>query len=124
MINKQDYLNAVNQNIEMVRGDTLIFNFSLRGLGSSAVYEALTIEFNAAYNIGDAPSIVASNDDDGVTLDEYDSATDTATYTVCIAPEKTKDLDLSRFYYNLQAKDDENTITLMRGRLTLLYEID
>ena len=124
MVNKQDYLNAVEQNIEMVRGDTLAFNFNLSGLGSRADYEALTIEFNAAYGIDDAPSVQATTDDGGVNIEDYDTATDTALFSVNVAPGKTKNLELSRLYYNLQIIGDDNVITLMRGRLNLLYEID
>ena len=32
MLNKQNFLNAINQNIEMVRNDTLAFNFEIQGL--------------------------------------------------------------------------------------------
>ena len=124
MVNKQDYLNAVEQNIEMVRGDTLAFNFNLSGLGSRAEYEALTIEFKAAYGIDDAPSVTATTEEGGVTLEDYNTATDTALFSVNIAPNKTKALELSRLYYNLQIISDDNVITLMRGRLSLVYEID
>ena len=123
MVNKSQFLNAIEQNITMVRGDNLTFNFSLQGLGNQAAYEALTVEFNAAYNITEAPCL-SCDTEDGIELYSYDSSADKAIFTVCVIPEKTKELDLTRYYYNLQIKDTDNVITLMRGRLTLVYEID
>ena len=38
MINKQDYINSINQNIEMVRGDTLEFNFQIVGADSTPTF--------------------------------------------------------------------------------------
>ena len=123
MVNKQDYLNAFEQNIDMVRGDTLVFNFTLKGLGSQSAYEDLEVEFNASDSITNAPSIIADTDD-GISLEEYDVTKDVALFSVSLSPDKTKEMDLMRYYYNLQIKDDDNVVTLMRGRLTLLYEID
>lgn len=122
MINKQDFINAINQNIDMVRGDTLAFNFQLTGLGSQAPYEDLLITFAVAEHYDDEEIIIITNAD-GIDLEEYNTATDTATFSVYIAPNKTKTLDLDRYYYDLQIKDTNNVITLMRGRLTLLWDV-
>lgn len=122
MINKQDYINAVNQNIEMVRGDTLAFNFQLAGLGSRSAYEDLLITFAVAEHYDDE-SIIEVTKDNGIALLEYDENKDTATFSVCVAPLMTKPLDLARYFYDLQIEDDANVITLMRGYLTLLYDV-
>ena len=119
MINKQDFINAIEQNIEMVRGDTMTFNFTLKGLSQSDC-EALEVEFN----VSDTPSngaCITCEIDDGVDLVSYSD--NTALFAVCVSPDKTKDLDLARYYYNLQIKDEDNVLTLMRGRFTLLYDI-
>lgn len=120
MINKQDYINAITQNIEMVRGDTLAFNFQLMGLGSRAAYEALTCTFAVA-EYYDGEKIVECTNADGIELEDYTG--DTATFSVCIAPNKTKELNPARYYYDLQIKDDDNVITLMRGNFTLVFDI-
>ena len=122
MINRQDYINAINQNIDMIRGDTLAFNFQLTGLGSQDAYEDLLITFAVAEHYDDEELIEITNAD-GIDLEEYNAATDTATYSVYIAPNKTKTLDLASYYYDLQIKDDTNVITLMRGRLTLKWDV-
>lgn len=122
MINKQDFINAINQNIDMIRGDTLAFNFQLKGLGSQDAYEDLLITFAVAEHYDDEELIEITNAD-GIDLEEYNIATDTATFSVYIAPNKTKTLDLASYYYDLQIKDDTNVITLMRGRLTLKWDV-
>lgn len=122
MINKQDYINAITQNIEIVRGDTLAFNFQLSGLGSRSAYEALAVTFAVAEHYDDDALIECVNGD-GIGLVGYDTVKDTATFSVFVAPNKTKSLDLTRYYYDLQIKDDTNVVTLMRGYLTLVYDV-
>lgn len=123
MVNKQDFINAINRDIDIVRGDTLAFCFQLSGLGSSSAYEDLAVTFAVAEHYDDAVNVVESTLEDGITLENYDVATDTATYTVVVAPNKTKYLDLARYYYDLQIKDEANVITLMRGYFTLVYDV-
>ena len=120
MINKQQYINAVNQNIDMVRGDNLAFNFQLTGLGSRAAYEALTCTFAVADQY-DADPVVECTNGSGIELEDYTD--DTATFSVFVAPNQTKELDPARYYYDLQIKDDDNVLTLMRGCLTIVYDV-
>lgn len=119
MINKQDFINAITQNIDMVKGDTLAFNFELQGLEGNNP-DAIT--FSCSEHYDDAPLFTADLSD-GITLEEYNDEKDIALYSVKIAPNKTESLNLNRYYYDLELKIDEDVITLMRGRLTLLYEV-
>ena len=122
MVNKQDYINAVDQNIDMVRGDNLAFNFQLSGLGSRSAYEDLVVTFAVAEHYDD-DSIFECVSGNGISIEKYDAEKDTATFSVFVAPNKTKTMDLNRYYYDLQMKDDNNVVTLMRGRLTLVYDV-
>lgn len=122
MVNKQDYINAVNQNIDMVRGDNLAFNFQLSGLRSRSAYDDLIVTFSVAEHYDNA-NIIECTNGDGITLEDYNAEKDTATFSVFVAPSKTKTMDLNRYYYDLQIKDDNNVVTLMRGRLTLVYDV-
>ena len=122
MVNKQDYINAIEQNIDMVRGDNLAFNFQLSGLGSRSAYAALMVTFAVAEHYDDI-SIIECTNGNGIALENYDAVNDTATYSVFVAPNKTKTLDLARYYYDLQIKDNNNVVTLMRGRLALVYDV-
>lgn len=120
MVNKQEYLNAIEQNIEMVRGDTLAFNFQLSGLGSRAAYESLTVTF-AVTNDYDEDALFEITNGTGIELIEY--ADEVATFSVALDPALTAGLDVSRYYYDLQIEDTDNKVTLMRGSFTLLYEV-
>ena len=122
MVNKNDFINAIDKNIDMVRGDILAFSFQLAGLKSRSAYEDLIVTFAVAEHYDDE-SLVEITSGNGIELEDYDTAKDTATFSVSIAPNNTKTLDLNRYYYDLQIKDDNNVITLMRGRLTLLWDV-
>lgn len=119
MVNKQDYLNAINQNIDMVRGDTLAFNFKLQGL-TQAECEALEVTFAITDNYAEGAQATIDTES-GITLESYTDCV--ALFSVCLAPEITAEMDVARYYYDLQIKDTANTITLMRGTLTLLPEV-
>lgn len=122
MINRQDFINAINKNIDMVRGDTLAFGFQLKGLGSITEYTDLEMTFSVAENYN-ANAIIEVTSGDGIELESYNPVKDVATFTVNIAPNMTKTLDIARYYYDLQFTDGTNVVTLMRGRLTLLYDV-
>ena len=119
MLNKQDYINAIYQDIDMVRGDTMTFNFQLQGLDGITPY----IVFTCAETYNDAPIFTADTIGGDISLEAYDEENDVATYTVVIVPNKTKTMDLNRYYYDLQLSTDDDVITLMRGRLTLVYGV-
>jgi len=122
MVNKQDFINAFEQNIDIVRGNSLCFNFQLTGLGSLAAYVAFEVDLNVSENYNDSP-VFGSSLGDGITLENYDTESDTATYSVFVAPSKTKDLELARYYYALNISNSANVVTLMRGRFTLVYNV-
>lgn len=119
MINKQDYINAVNQNIDMVKGDTLAFNFQLQGLGGE---DPDIIILSCAEHYGDIP-LFTVNLNNGIEKVDYNVTKDVATYSVRIAPQKTATLDVNRYYYDMQITINDDVITLMRGRLALLNEV-
>lgn len=119
MLNKQNFLNAINQNIEMVRNDTLAFNFEIQGLQGDLPTDII-------FYCTDNPSntaIFTLDTTSGITLENYDDETDTLTYSCRIAPEITENLDITRYYYDMTLIYDTDRITLMRGRLDLLYNI-
>lgn len=119
MVNKQDFLNAFYQDIDMVKGDTMAFNLQLKGLQEAEP----TIVFSCSESYNDAPIFTVDTEDGGITLESYDSESDTALYAVLVAPDKTEDMALGRYYYDLELTLDDNVVTLMRGRLTLLYGV-
>jgi len=119
MVNKQDYLNSINQNIDMVRGDTLDFNFQLQGLTEEEC-ETLKVTFAITdnYALGAQVEVDTAS---GITLEEYTDGV--ALFNVRLSPDATKNMDVARYFYDLQIKNDTDVITLMRGILTLLPEV-
>lgn len=118
MLNKQDFYNTINQDIDLVRGDTLSFGFELVGLQGATPDFTFTCKDHY-----DGDIVFSADNESGISLDNYNEANDTATYTVWIDPNKTKDLELTRYYYDLEMRLDDDVITLMRGRFTLLYDV-
>ena len=120
MLNKQDYINAIYQDIDIVKGDTLAFNFEIQGLEGAAP----TIIFTCRDHYDDdLPLFTASTDNDGIEIAAYNAVTDITTFSLWVDPTKTKELDLARYYYDMELRLGDDVITLMRGRLTLVYEV-
>lgn len=121
MVNKQDFMNAINQNIEMVRGDTLAFNFTIKGLTHAQAAD-LEVTFAVAEHYDDAEVIILTKNN-GISLESYNDRTGVALFSVTVSPDLTKTLDLARYFYDLQIKDSTNVVTLMRGFLTLVFDV-
>lgn len=109
MVNKNSFLNPILQDIEMVKGDTLCFCFELEGA------EDPTILFTCREK-PDGDMLFQS---DEIVLEASESGVDT--YSVSVAPELTSDLETGTYYYDLKMNMGEDVITLMRGRLSLLW---
>lgn len=122
MVNTQDFNNSFYRDIEMVRGDSLCFNFQLQGLGTQEKYEGLSVELKVAETYDDSP-IIECSIDDGISILNYDSEKDVATFGVYVEPNKTKILEIERYYYDLEVSNTDNVITVLRGRFNVLYDI-
>lgn len=123
MINKQAYLNAIYQDIEIVKGDTLSFNFQLQGLGGATPVFTLTVK----EHYDDNTNVIQVKSTDPAPKPfrqiDYDADTDTTTFVCRIKNELTDNLELMRYYYDLHMTVNGDSITLMRGRFTALYEV-
>lgn len=121
MLNKQDYINAIYQDIDIVKGDTLAFNFDIQGLEGGE--PTITFTCREHYSDDGDPLFECSTDNDGIEIAAYNAVTDITTFSLWVSPTKTKELDLARYYYDMELRLGEDVITLMRGRLTLVYEV-
>ena len=122
MVNNQDFYNADRRDIEIVRGDTMSFNFQLVGLEGIAPSK-VTFMVKENYNDADADALVNLEIGAGITQIDYDTDTDTFTFCVHLRPAQTDELDLARYYYDLQIAVDGDVFTLMKGRFTLDYDV-
>lgn len=116
-----DFYNAVRKEITMVRGDSMAFNFQLMGLRGATPTD-ITFTCKEHYD-DDTGYFTQSLSGGGITLIGYDATTDTATYCVRVRPEQTENLDPSRYFYDLELKVGQDVITLMKGRLTVEYDV-
>lgn len=122
MVNNQDFYNAVKRDIEMIRGDTMAFNFQLQGLGGVAPTK-VTFMVKENHEDDDEDALLTCDIGSGVTLLNYDAISDTYTYSVRVRPDMTTNLDLARYYYDLQVVAGDDVLTLMKGRFNLDYEV-
>ena len=118
MVNRQQFNNSTYQDIAMVRGDSLNFNFQLQGTEGSFP-TAVTLTCAEHY---DQDPIFTADLESGISLIDYDQEGDIATYGVSLRPDQTAYQAVGRYYYDLQMVMDDNVITLMRGNLDLLFD--
>lgn len=120
MIESGYFLNPITRDIAIVQGDTCSFGFELQGLKGERPSSIILTCKNTIED--DTPLFMVSDND---TIDEraYNESNDTLTYTVRIPPYLTQDIALGRYFYDLQVVVNNDVITLMRGRLSLEYQV-
>ena len=114
-----EFNNSIYGDLEMVKNDTLSFNFQLQGLEGQQPFNIL---FTCKNNPDDEEYIFQRQIGDGISLLSYDAETDIATYTLRIAPDNTETMSCGRYFYDLEVTVNSDVFTLMRGRLELLWE--
>ena len=112
--------NAIKRDISMVRGDTMSFGFQIQGLEGT---EPDAIYFSCKEKLEDSTYIFSISLEDGITLRSYDQTTDTLTYGVRVAPELTADVEFGKYFYDLQMDINDDVITLMKGKLSIEWEV-
>lgn len=116
-----DFYNAIRKDITMIRGDSMAFNFQLVGLAGLTVSD---IKFTCKEHYDDVtPYFTQSLTGGGISQVGYDSETDTTTFCCRIRPDQTENLDPARYYYDLELNAGSDVITLMKGRLTVEYDV-
>ena len=112
--------NAIKRDISMVRGDTMSFGFQIQGLEGT---EPDAIYFSCKEKLEDSTYIFSISLGDGIEKRSYDQPTDTLTYGVRVAPELTSDVDYGKYFYDLQMDINDDVITLMKGKLSIEWEV-
>ena len=120
MIDSGYFYNAIKRDIAMVRGDTMSFAFQLKGLEGQRPEDVV---FCCKENLEDTDCLFKVSLSDTIDFRDYDSESDTLTYTVRIPPYKTSNIPLGRFFYDLGVMVNGDVITLMIGRLSVEYEV-
>jgi hypothetical protein len=118
MVNNNIFYNAINEDITMVKGDTLSFNFQIDGMGADRFDDVI---FTVKDNPGSNTVLFKCDLNEGVTC-EVDEENHLI-YTLRVSPNKTKDLFVGGYYYDLVALHSRDVLTFMRGKLNLVYNV-
>ena len=106
--------NMDEQNLTMIKGDTVAFGIEIDGLDGqdldSAFLTCKEIPTSSAY-------IFQKSLGDGIT-DNGDG-----TYNVRVAPEDTENVTAGAYFYDLQIGINGDVYTLMLGLLTILQDV-
>ena len=104
--------NMVENNITMVRGNTLAFGMEFDGLDTDLDTAYFTIKASV-----DGSVIVQKSLGSGITK------VTTGKYRVRVAPADTENLDVRMYYYDLQIGVNSDVYTILRGSLDLVWNI-
>lgn len=100
------------ENITLVRGDTLSFGIQLYGEVNTLDSAYFTIKKDYEDSV-----LVQKSLGNGI------SQVDIGEYAVRLAPEDTQSLEVGRYYYDLQVGNGSDEFTVLRGILNLVYDV-
>lgn len=101
-----------DENITLVRGDTLSFGLVMYGDVQTLDRAYFTVKKDY-----DASPVFQKTMGNGISL------IDTGEYSVRVSPEDTQDLAVGRYYYDVQVGNGEDDFTILRGILDLVYDV-
>ena len=115
-----DFYNAIRQEINMIKGDSMAFNFQVQGLSGAT---PASIYFTCREKPESESYYFLRSLGNGINLISYDTETDTNTYSVRVRPDETEELSAGRYYYDLQLNVNNDILTLMKGRLNIDWDV-
>lgn len=107
-----------NLNLEMTKGDTLSFGVEIYNLGQNLDAAYLTCK----RNYDDSDNVFQKSLNDGITLDSHDEAGHYF-YKIRVAPGDTENLDIGKYYYDLQIEVNGDVFTILKGILTIDFDV-
>lgn len=106
-----------NNNLFMVRGDTLRFNIEIEGLDT----DLTGAYFSCKKNKDDTTYIFQKSLSDGITKAEE---TETSkTYEIVVAPEDTEDVEDGNYFYDLQIQVGDDIFTPLLAILKIEKDV-
>ena len=106
-----------HMNLEMTRGDTLSFGVEIYNLGQNLD----SAFFTCKRNHDDEVELFQKTLNDGITLDSVENGD--YFYRVRIAPEDTELIEPGKYYYDLQISVNGDVFTILKGVLTLDFDV-
>lgn len=114
------FYNAIKRDITMIQNDTMSFAFQIQGLEGQS-------PDNIVFTCKETPEsneiLFTVSLGDHISLRIYDEINDVFTYVLRIPPELTEEIELGRYFYDLQIIVNADILTLLKGRLTLEYQV-
>ena len=101
-----------DENIRLVRGDTLSFNIVMYG----DIQELDGVYFTVKKDYTEE-AIFQKSLSDGI------SEAEEGIYAVRVAPEDTADMEVGRYYYDLQIESGDDVMTVLRGIFEIVFDI-
>lgn len=102
-----------DENIAMVRGDTLAFGVEIEGNTD----DLDSAYFSVKQDIDSDEYLFQKSLGDGIS--KVSTGEDSITYGVRIAPEDTENLEHDKYYYDLEIGLNDDVFTILRGALYL-----
>ena len=106
----------MNKNLAMVRGDTLAFGFEYE-FDDKSKEDLDTCYLSCKLNPDDEEYIFQKSIGSGI------SKVDDNKYRVRVAPADTEDIDIGKYYYDLQISLNNDVFTILKGVLIVEREI-
>jgi len=100
-------------NIEMTKGDTLAFGIEILELGSAPD----SIFFTVKKNFDDDTILIQKTLQRGITPAGENK------YRIRVAPSETEELEIGKYYYDIEITKNGDTYTVAKGILTIEYEV-
>ena len=109
-------MQTIIKNIVITRGDSYGFNFEITDENDQEV-ELDAAYFSCKENPDDESCVFQKSIGHGITK------LNDGGYYVKIEPDDTKDLNLFKFYYDLQIEIDDDVHTPLKGRLNITWDV-
>lgn len=106
-----------HMNIEYTKGDTLSFGVEIYNLGKNLD----SAFFTCKRNYDDEIVLFQKTLGNGITLDSVENGN--YFYKVRIAPIDTELLELGKYYYDFQIHVNNDVFTILKGVLTLDFDV-
>jgi len=106
-------MNYYTNDIRHVKGDTFSCAMVIDDLGQDL--DSVYFTCRDGQN-DDSEVLFEAGLNDGISIVEYDENKDIRKYAIRVAPEKTKNLQIGTYFYDLQIGVNYDIFTIMRGR--------
>lgn len=104
-----------NQNITMVRGDTLSFNVEVFDENGDAI-TVDSADFTCKKLGSDESNVFHKSLNSGIT--QYDGY-----LAIRVAPEDTKEINVGQYFYDCQIGVDDDVFTILKGVLEIEQDV-